>query len=183
MRSSLRREAWLSRPGRFAALDQWYDWLVHTGSLTDRIRARCAAFRVDLLRQALAAPNPDERAVLGLRPGEIAWVREVVLRCGASPLVFAHTALPRTNIRGAWHLLAGLGNRPLGALLFADPQIARLAFRYRELDARHPLYHRAAALLTSAPPALWARRSLFRRAGRAILVTEVFLPGMLELPR
>lgn len=181
MRSCLRRDSWLAHLPHDAAVEPYYDWLVHVGSLTDRIRARCRAFRVELLRQDLARPDADELPVLGLRAGEVAWVREVALYCGEAPAVFAHTALPRGNIRGAWHLIAGLGNKPLGALLFSDPRVRRLPFRFLRLDARHPLYHRAAAVAAVRPAGFWARRSLFRRAGRAILVTEVFLPQILSL--
>lgn len=175
---------WLARVPRSAAANPYYDWLVHVGSLTDRIRGRCAEFRVELRRQTWSRPNADERAVLGLRRGALAWVREVSLHCGERPLIFAHTVAARDSMRGAWHLLAGLGARPLGALLFADPRIARSPFRYRRLDARHPLYHGAVAVAGPASPCpghFWARRSLFRRNGRAILVTEVFLPPILAL--
>ncbi len=185
MLSDFHPRSWLARVPREGTAHSYYDWLVHVGSLTDRIRARCPAFRVELRRQVLTRPNSDERAVLGIRRGALAWVREVSLHCGEQPLIFAHTVVPRANMRGAWNLLTGLGNRPLGALLFADPRIERSPFRYRRLDARHPLHHGAAAVMPAVSPApahYWARRSLFRRGGRVILVTEVFLPAILALP-
>jgi chorismate--pyruvate lyase len=160
--------------------EAYFDWLAHVGSLTARLRARCPAFRVRLLRQELAPAGRDERAPLGLAAREFAWVREVVLYCAEAPVVFAHTVLPRTSVRGAWHLFGGLGTRPLGAILFSDPLIERRPFDYRRLDARHPLYHPAAAAC-AAPGPLWARRSLFCRNGRPLLLTEVFLPAILDI--
>ena len=182
MRRSSRNDPWLARLPHGADVDALYDWLVHVGSLTARLRARAPDFRVQLQGQRLGRPNRDECAVLGLARRNTAWVREVVLHCAGKPVVFAHSVLPRAHIRGAWHLLAGLGARPLGAVLFSDPTIERRPFRYRRIDARHALYDRAAAAAGCRPKSFWARRSVFLRAGRAILVTEVFLPAILDLP-
>jgi chorismate--pyruvate lyase len=180
-----RRGHWLERLPRSRGSAPYYDWLVHVGSLTGRLRARCPDFSVALLRQRLERPGRDEQAGLKVRRGEVAWVREVVLLCGGRATVFAHSVLPRRSVRGAWHLLVGLGTRPLGAVLFADPRIRRMPFAFHKLDSRDPLYHKAVAAAAefdgSAPAELWARRSLFCRGGRPILVTEVFLPEILKL--
>ena len=80
-----------------------------------------------------------------------------------------------------------LGARPLGAALFSDPAIARLPLACRRLDGRDARYHRAAAALArqspapALPAALWARRSVFLLRGRALMVSEAFLPAILEL--
>ena len=182
MRSSPRRDPWLHHLPHSSGCGDYYDWLVHVGSLTARIRSRCSDFRVRLIAQGRSLPFGDERAPLRLRAGESAWVREVVLLCGDTPLVFAHTVLPAASARGAWHLLAGLGSKPLGELLFTDPLISREALRYARLDARYPLHARAASVCGVQAGLLWGRRSLFRRDGRAILVSEVFLPAILQLP-
>lgn len=183
MRFSSARDPWLHHLPRLGDCADYYDWLVHFGSLTERIRARCSAFRVRVVRQGLARPFTDERVLLGLAAHELAWVREVVLCCGDSPLVFAHTVLPRHNVRGAWNLFAGLGARPLGEILFTDPRVTRQPLHYRPVGVRHPLQRAAVAATGTQAAALWARRSLFHRAGRAILVSEAFLPDILELPR
>lgn len=182
-----RRNKWAERLPHSRSSDPYYDWLVHVGSLTGRLRERCPDFQVALLRQGLERPGGDEQPGLHLRRGETAWVREVALLCSGEPAVFAHSVLPRRSVRGAWHLLAGLGTRPLGALLFADPRIRRMPFAFHKLDSRDRLYHRAAAAARqfgkTAPVELWARRSLFCRGGKPILVTEVFLPAILKLGR
>jgi chorismate--pyruvate lyase len=50
------------------------------------------------------------------------------------------------------------------------------------LFATHPLYRLASRHLApeNLPTQLWARRSLFHLAGEPLLVTEVFLPSLLE---
>lgn len=176
------RTGWHAHLPHGHEVEPYYDWLVHVGSLTERLRRRCAEFRVVLLRQELARPGDDERGVLHLGRRDLAWVRDVVLLCAGRPVVFAHSVLPRSGLRGGWHLFAGLGARPLGAILFTDPLVRRMPFSFLRLDARHPLYHRAAQAGGQAASACWARRSVFVRRGKPILVTEVFLPEILALP-
>ena len=111
----------------------------------------------------------------------MAWVREVYLVCRRTPVVFAHSVIDPRALDGAWRRVTRLGNRPLGAALFADPRIRRFPLRQKKLNRSHPLYARACAALRVRPPHLWARRSLFMLRGMPILVTEVFLPGILKL--
>ncbi len=148
-------------------------WLTSRDSLTARLRAHSRAFRVVLLFQGWARPLPDEYPVLEIRPGNRAWVREVLLCDGDKPLVFAHSVLPAAGEHGPWNLFAGLGTRPLGEVLFTDPAISRHALRFKSLTARHPLFRRLSPYATA--PRLEARRSLFHRSARSLLVTEVFL--------
>ena len=156
-------------------------WLLDRGSLTQRIQLRCRSFGLKVLSQRMAAVRPDEAAAIGLKPGLRCLEREVTLDCGSQSVVFAHSVVPPDALKGPWRMLGGLGARPLGAALFADPCIKRYPLRFRQLSARHPLYRRAARLLVVRPPTLWARRSLFVLANSPLLVTEVFLPAILAL--
>lgn len=156
-------------------------WLIDRGSLTRRIQLRCAAFRLDVLSQEMARARPDEAPVIGLKAGVRCLEREVTLNCGSRAVVFAHSVAPLPTLKGAWHMLGGLGTRPLGAALFADPCVRRHPLRYRQLSARHALYHRAARFAGALPATLWARRSLFVLDRAPLLVTEVFLPAILAL--
>ena len=183
MLSSPHRSPWLPHLPHSSGCDPYYDWLMHVGSLTARIRSRCSDFRVRVVEQRRLVPFEDERRPLDLRRNASAWVREVVLMSGEVPLVFAHTVLPARHARGPWRLLAGLGNKPLGELLFTDPLITREALRYARLDARYAMHARAREATGTDADVLWGRRSLFRRDGRAILVSEVFLPEILDLSK
>ena len=184
MRTRPNREIWLKRPPRATVPRKLRPWLTDPASLTARIRARSTTFFVRVLRQCRGVPHPDEAALLGLRPGELAWLREVLLVADGVPVVFARSLLPCRNVRGAWHLFHGIGARPLGAALFADPSIARGPLSCARLDRRDARYHLASAALAplAMPPRVWARRSLFRLHGRALLVSETFLPPILDLP-
>jgi chorismate lyase len=135
------------------------------------------------MRQALAQSPIDEWPLLGSRARERVLTREVFLYCAETPVVFAHSVVRRDGLRGPWRWLGGLGARPLGAALFSDPRVARTPLTFRAIGSHHPLFRRATAMLASPPSALWARRSIFLREGVPLLVTEVFLPGILELPQ
>ncbi len=160
----------------------WRGWLCDHGSLTRRLRAICPQLRVQRLGQRIARPNPDEYATLGLRRGQRALIREVLLICGDTPLVFAHSVVPLPGLDGPWVALSRLGNRPLGETLFADPRVRRFPLEYRQVDVRHPLYLPAVAHLAVAPRRLWMRRSQFALTGHPLLVTEVFLPALMAYP-
>lgn len=174
MNSKWRSSAWVA--------GAWRTWLTDHGSLTRRLQSACASFRVQRLFQGHAAPNRDELVMANMQVRHHALVREVLLSCGDSPLVFAHTVVPLAGLRGPWAALVHLGNRPLGAALFANPRIQRQPLECLKLDARHPLFKAAARHLANPPRTLWARRSSFSLQGHAILVTEVFLPAVLALP-
>jgi len=98
---------------------------------------------------------------------------------GQRPVVFAHSILPRKSLRGVWHGLGKLGNKPLGATLFANPRVKRTTLSYKKLSPNHTLYHHAVKYLTTKPASLWARRSVFSLNCATIMVTEVFLPNIL----
>jgi chorismate--pyruvate lyase len=151
-------------------------WLTEPASLTLRCQRHCRQFRVRLLSYGRGQPLADDGLVPESRRGP-AMIREVALECDGVPVIFAHTSL-RTAQRGrlgSW--LARLGSRSLGSLLFAFPGFRRGAIEFLRLDARHPLFCRAAAL-GPVGRHLWARRSAHCLDGQPVVVTEVFLPAI-----
>ena len=155
-------------------------WLHDHGSLTQRIQQRCKQFSVLPVRNALARIAYDESALLGIAPHRLAYSREVFLYANDRPVVFAHSTCASEHLRGAWSSLAGLGNKPLGAMLFTHPLIERRPLRFKALRLHHPLYQSASSK-EIMPSTLWARRSLFYLHDAPLLVTEVFLPEILKL--
>jgi len=168
-----RIDAWRDKPPSYP--HALHRWLTDRGSLTSRIIEHFPAFNLVRLRQQMLHPYPDERRHLDFRHGELAMVREVLLRSGPNALVFAHSVVARNDLRGAWRGLSRLGARPLAEMLFRDPNVTRLPMEYHRIDRRHPLYRRAAEAATFSASSLWARRSVFLKQGRPLLVTEVFL--------
>ena len=156
-------------------------WLRDHGSLTWRIQQRCTVFSVRNAGNCLATAAYDETALLGLPSRQKIYTREVFLYADGTPVVFAHSVVAPQHLRGAWQALQSLGNKPLGALLFAHPLVERAPLHYKALKPQHALYQRAANVLDAAPERLWARRSLFTLREVPLLVTEVFLPEILLL--
>lgn len=178
----MRAAAWRPRLARGAGNRPFLSWLTEPGSLTARCRAACRDFRVRLRYYGCRRPLPDESAFFGLRHGQPAFSREVLLECDGVPVIFAHTVLPRRPRGRLAHWLAGLGSRSLGSLLFAHPGFGRGAIELIRLDKRHPLFGRAvAATGVAGVRQLWARRSAHFLDGQTVLVTEVFLPDILAL--
>ncbi len=179
---SIGQGTWNDRLLHRAGNDGWRDWLRHRGSLTARLQ-RLGPFAVGVLRQELAQATRDEALLLGLHPRQHVWVREVALSCAGRRVVFAHTVLPyrpRGRLTG-W--LARLGNRSLGAMLFAHAGFRRGTMHFKRLDARHALFLPALqALAAEADSAkhLWARRSEFFFGAQTVLVTEIFAPPLLN---
>ena len=181
--SSLRQALWHPHVNRLNAPAGVAGWLTAPGSLTARLTARSSAFRVQRLHQRLARCLLDEAGALGLvRPGRV-WEREVLLRCDDAPVVFAHTVVRLGAIAADWPRFNGLGERSLGSTLFHDPLVQRGALEFARLRRGHPLMRRAIAALGDAHqnPILYARRCVYHRRQGSLLVTEVFLPSVLDL--
>jgi chorismate--pyruvate lyase len=181
---SLRQTQWRPHVLALNAPPAYRPWLTAGGSLTAKLKAHSAIFRVQCLHQRTARCLSDEAAAIGMhRPGRV-WEREVLLRCDNTPVVFAHTVVPMSATAADWPLFSALGERSLGTTLFGDPQVRRGVLEFARLRAGHPLAQRArAALGLNGPDALllYARRCLYRRRQGTLLVTEVFLPSVLEL--
>lgn len=174
----MRDEYWQSL---ILGADGYTPWLRDEGSLTRRIQQRCDVFTVRPVRSGLARVAYDEAALLGIPPARYAFSREVFLYADTKPVVFAHSACAHEHLRGVWGAVRGLGNRSLGTLLFSHPLVERQPLHHKALQAHHPLYRSAAAVLGVPPQRMWARRSLFCLDNAPLLVTEVFLPEILKL--
>lgn len=160
---------------------QWRDWLEDSGSLTRRLQALCGEFNVELLCSQRGRPEHNEAKLMGLQGNHYALLRHVYLRSGDTALVFARTVIPATTLSGAERRLARLGNRPLGAVLFADPHMQRSEVEMARLTAGHRLFDIATRGLARKPKHIWGRRSLFWLSGKPLLVNEIFLPACMQL--
>ena len=160
------------------------DWLTTPGSLTARLIAHSRHFRVQKLRQAGNVCLADEAGAIGLARPRRVWEREVLLRCDGRPVVFGHTVVPMSASASDWPLFSALGERSLGTTLFYDPLVRRGELEFARLRPGHPLLARVHAALGGDLPAddiCFARRCVYRRRQGLLLVTEVFLPAVLDL--
>lgn len=143
-------------------------WLLDPGSLTARLKLLAGTgFNVRVLEEGwIRHASPSllqcfEPHVLRQR----LWSRKVLLRCGESPWVAAHSLIPVGSMQGPLKRLRRLDERPLGEFLF-----------------RNPTMHRYQLELTCSKDC-WGRRSLFYVHDQPLLVAEFFLPALLQASR
>jgi len=153
----------------------WRNWLLDQGSLTQRlIDASNGAFEVRKLSQGWQRPTRTEAQCLGLKPRQLAIVREVELLCHGEPWVYARSVFPQETLTGRLRSLKKLDSRPLGALLFSDPTMQRTHFEIAALRSAKLANY----LASGSDNFAWGRRSLFFLDDKPILVAEVFLPAL-----
>lgn len=175
---SYREPTWVDFTGRRprSVPDAVYIWLKDDRSLTSRVIAYCAGdFRVRLLQQKWGVPLSSEATILDVKQGETSVIREVELLCDEQPLVFARTVIPATTLTGKARQLSTLGEKPLGAVLFADPATRRSKIQIARITQQHSVFAVAVQHLAETPAELWGRRTLFMYASKPLLVNEVFL--------
>ena len=166
----------LSSLSQYLAKQSWYDdlalssdaqeWLLATESLTERLMSVTDGFAVHLVQQSCLPLHASERAVL---QDDQYVVREVVLHNAGIPLVFARSVIPQSLCHGEF---VGLGNQPLGKILFNDKRFVRQPFTLTRIDQGSVF-----AQAWNARTDLFGRRSVFAYADSQLLVAEVFLPS------
>jgi len=154
------------------------DWLFDAGSLTARLIKNCdEKFSVKVLSVKSATPTPDEIKALKLKHRSQAIIREVLLLCGNQPVVYARTIIPVSSMRGSLRGIVKLGNKSLGAVLFADKKMQRKPMEVTSLASTHKCHEWTGY---QKKEAIWGRRSVFILKNEEILVSEFFLPDLFK---
>lgn len=176
---AIREPVWMPRRQmRHTAMPRAY-WqcLLDTESLTKRIMSACPGpFSVEVIEQRWQRPMHNEARRLGMNYNRLALVRQVYLKCGSTPWVYARTVIPPDTLTGPQRQLAHLKTRSLGAVLFSDPTMEREEMEVCRLTERERMFSRAVVPLKSTPAEIWGRRSVFRINNKPLLVCEIFLP-------
>ncbi|MBT1445047.1 chorismate lyase [Shewanella sp. JM162201] len=144
------------------------DWLLDGGSLTARLKTQCQRFEVKVL---------GESELIDTASAEPMWVREVLLVLDGTPWVFARTLVPPSLLARLGNELTGLGERPLGELLFASDHFRPGRIEVASFDSCSALASLAESLGQNVPDRLWGRRRYFGCAGQELTVSEIFLPA------
>lgn len=145
-------------------------WIRLETSMTRALVGRFGpSLRVAVFHDGRGRLQPDEARLLGTRQRR-GQVREVLLQVGERWLLAARTVHVARRLR-AHAVLATLGKRPLGELLFACGKPLRRQREYAQVS----LKPRA-----GAGRHCWARRTVYLYERQPLLVTEVFLPEMVR---
>ena len=156
-------------------------WLCDPDSLTKRLVDRCGdAFSVRVLEQRWARPGVDEARLLEIPPRQTVLLRQVQLLGGERVLVYARSLIPLATLTGPHRRLKSLGERPLGAYLFAQPGLKREQLQLALITRSNPLFEIALSAAHPACERIWGRRSKFTLDGKSLLVSEYFLPDLFE---
>ena len=123
----------------------------------------------------MQVPSCDEQQVLKLKSRQLAIIRQVKLLCDDEALVYARTVIPVSTLCGKQRIYANLGNRPLGAMLFADSSMRREQIMVSKLSASDVLHQRTGV---TNKEEVWGRRSVFYVSEKPLLVSEYFLPAL-----
>lgn len=162
---------------------KWQTWLSDTGSLTQKIESLIGhKLDVLVLRDYRQNLNSDESRYFHYKI-QRCRVREVLLCAHGVPLVMAHSIIPSSSSSGSNRQVLCLGQKPLGAVLFAKRRIHSKQKPLREiarLDKQNALWKKCFQQYSDLPTSCWARRTLYQLQGRPLLVTEVFLPALLN---
>ncbi len=145
------------------------NWLLDTGSLTERLQSMCRQFSLQKLGQAEQMLHKCEQDWLKAQQFTRWYVREVILFGDNQPWVFARSVIPHDLIEGE---LADVGSQPLGKIIFNDQRFTRSEFQLCNLDSQ-TMPNLCAAQTRRR---LWGRRSKFTFNDIDMLVAEVFLP-------
>ncbi|SMN11201.1 Chorismate--pyruvate lyase [uncultured Candidatus Thioglobus sp.] len=130
-------------------------WLTDGQSLTYKLKQMFDDFSVNLLSQVQSLPYENESKLIAIS-GECV-IREVELLGNQQAVVFARSIIPITNDTKD---LLSIGSKPLGEVLFNNPDIKRGAMQ-----------------ITRAGN-IWGRRSTFEIGTTKVLVCEFFLEAL-----
>jgi chorismate--pyruvate lyase len=158
------------------------DWLLDQGSFVERLKAYgVASPRVEVTTQRWQVPMRDERDWLVLPDRVYALVREVFIYSDDIVWMFARSVFPTKSLTGKERQLAHLKNRSLGSVLFKNPSLERSPFELASFHAGMAWYDKINQRVELEASAVWGRRSLFHINNKPLLLSEVFLPSILNL--
>lgn len=177
-----REPLWLeNRSGtRHTLPENVQSWTYEPGSLTQRMRDYYgAAVGVKVLLQQWNTPFLSERRLLKLHENRYSLIREVLMHADGNPLILARTIIPANTVKVAKSNLSHLGSRPLGEVIFSYPKLERIEMDVTLIEP--PAWTQAAIAEANIGQPVWGRRTVYAIAQRQMLVSEFFLPAVLEI--
>ena len=131
-----------------------------------------------VLSQQWIRPEIDEARLLNIPYRQKALLRQVQLLCGDTVCVYARSIIPLKTLNGRHNRLRYLGDRPLGAYLFANPSLQRNQQQLASIAKKDALFDIATVGSRQNCTQIWGRRSLFTIDDKPLLVSEYFLPAL-----
>lgn len=142
------------------------DWLLHDGSLTERIQRRHGPVQVTLDREGIGMPSALEAQLLDAGRSGGWWIREITMSADGAPRLRARTLVPPDAAQLRTRLM-GLGRTPLGRLLFRADRL------------RPEVVRGGRGFAHSADRGDWLRLTRYLVHGESMLVIECPLSALL----
>jgi chorismate--pyruvate lyase len=152
------------------------DWLFEQHSLTAKLKSRAQLFSVKVLSEQVFNLSQEQQKLLNCTASS-ALNREVLLMCDEIPMVYAQSWLPDNQLLNqSKNPLHNMGERPLGDVIFQNPDLVRKDIEIARFNTHHSL-QQLVLDLGLPKQMLLGRRSVFSLKDYSFLVCEVFLPG------
>jgi chorismate-pyruvate lyase len=88
--------------------------------------------------------------------------------------MYARTILPSRCLKGFWHKIKKLNNKPLADIVFRRKHIARSRFQFKKSSINDDFTKRIATFDLKNTNILATRQSTFKNRNEKVLLTEVF---------
>jgi chorismate--pyruvate lyase len=155
-------------------------WICSDTSLTVKVKELGTAFSVQLLSQLEQVISAEIKTLLSVNDNS-GLFREVLLKQGTKPLVYAQTIMPDSTITGTESMLSALGDQSLGQVLFQSPQATRSNIEFSLVEPNSQLgQYIEQQLQQPIQDTCYIRRSVFHLNGKPLLVCECFLPELFK---
>ena len=154
-------------------------WTYESGSLTQRLRNYYGSgVAVKILFHRWQTPFLSERRLLKLPEHHYSLIREVLLHVNDKPLILARTIIPSATNKTAKSNLSKLGTRPLGEVIFSYPKLERIAMDVTLIDL--PTWTPSIIEQEWVIKPIWGRRTIYAIEQKRMLVSEFFLPEIIQ---
>ena len=154
------------------------DWLCLKSSVTAALEQQfLEPLEVQALYDNFGQTTLEESSALGTIPRQRCYIREVLLNMpGDPPCIYAKTVCLAAGGSEFIAKLRRLGSRPLGKLLFKEPELQRSRFEFARFTRGWFIKHGLNIINNVGPQDFyWGRRSLFSFGTVRLLLLEIFL--------
>ena len=148
-------------------------WLLDMKSLSYRIRniAKLEIIPVDSRGSNIFL---NEKKVFDNKKSEHLYLREVLIYADKLPIMYARTVLPSKYLRGFWHKIKKLKNKPLADIVFDRKMIIRSDFKFKKPSINDNFSRKIKMLNLKKTKILATRQSTFKNKNEKAVLTEVF---------
>ena len=155
-------------------------WLLDMKSLSYRIR-NIAKLEIIPIETRVSNIFLHEKKMFGYRKSEHLYLREVLIYADKSPIMYARTVLPSKYLRGFWHKIKKLNNRPLADIVFEKKIIIRSKFKFKKPSNNDNFSKKIKKLNLKNTKILATRQSTFKNKNEKAVLTEVFFNNFEKL--